>query len=131
MRKAIPVVWSVAAIAALSIPLTISISNAQDSAPKPDVQNRPPIQPGQPGPVGAPTQPAPFPVQSQPGQFRPMGGGGVTMAIDGAYIYLVQGNRIMKISKDDLKITKSAELMPMDRPAGGADRARDGETKSD
>lgn len=43
------------------------------------------------------------------------GGGGVAMQIEGAYIYVVSGNQIFKIEKNDLKIAGKAEL-PGPRP---------------
>jgi hypothetical protein len=49
-----------------------------------------------------------------------MVGGGATMIADGNFLYVLQGNRLMKINKDDLKVAKTGELpMPQGRPNNG------------
>jgi hypothetical protein len=53
-----------------------------------------------------------------------MGGGGVTMIADGSFLYVLQGNRILKISKEDLKVVKTGEIPP---PTPQAPPPRDGE----
>lgn len=99
------------AAAALAIPLTATLSSAQQAGPQP-----PPGGAPQPGFV----QPGPPPNQMRPG----MGGGGVTMIADGSFLYVLQGNRILKISKEDLKVLKTGEIPP---PTPQAPPPRDGE----
>lgn len=66
--------------------------------------NQPPGVPGQPG-------------QGQPGQFRPQGGfgggggGGTAMDSDNSFLYIVQGNMLFKVAKNDLKVLGSTPLM--------------------
>lgn len=110
------------ALCALALPLTLSLSNAQEGAKQPAVDQQQPPPGGPGGPPGG-FQPGP----GQPGQgfngqpgFRPMGGGGgggATMVADGAYLYILQGNRLTKVSKEDLKVARTAEL-PMPQPQG-------------
>ena len=66
------------------------------------------------------------------------GGGGATMIADGNFLYVLQGNRLLKINKDDLKVAKTGELpmmqggfggpgdMPPNRGGGGAGGPRGG-----
>ncbi|HRI42861.1 MAG TPA: hypothetical protein PLL78_02110 [Fimbriimonadaceae bacterium] len=106
------------AAAVLAIPLTATLSNAQQAGPQPPPQGGP-TQPGfgQPGPG------QPFP---PPGQMRPgMGGSGVAMIADGGFLYILQGNRLLKIGKEDLKVVKTGEL-PGPTPPQNTPR-RDGE----
>lgn len=101
------------AAAVLAIPLTATLSNAQQAGP-------------QPPPQGGPTQPAFGQPGPPPGQVRPgMGGGGVAMIADGGYLYVLQGNRLLKIGKEDLKVVKTGEL-PGPTPPQAPPR-RDGE----
>lgn len=107
------------AAAALAIPLTATLSSAQQAGPQPPPQGGPGQPPfGQPGfaqPGGPPA-----------GQMRPgMGGGGVAMIADGGYLYVLQGNRLLKIGKEDLKVVKTGEI-PMPTPPQAPPR-RDGE----
>lgn len=52
------------------------------------------------------------------GQFAPGGfggGGGGSIAVDSDGVYVLQGNRVMKLSKNDLSVIRQAELP---RPQG-------------
>ena len=51
-------------------------------------------------------------------QNRGMGGGGATMVADGDSLYILQGNRMFKVSKSDLRVVKEGNL-PMNPPMGG------------
>jgi len=61
-----------------------------------------------------------------PGQGRmqgPMmgggGGGGAFMVADGAYLYILQGNRLFKVEKESLKVSKEGQLpRPQGMPGG-------------
>lgn len=111
------------AVLALAVPLTLSYSSAQQAGETPSQQGGGFGQPPAGGPAGqgpgfGPGQPP----QGQPGGFqnRPMmGGGGATMIADGNFLYVLQGNRLMKISKEDLKVAKTAELPVMQGGFGG------------
>ena len=80
------------------------------------------------GPPGVPGQPA-------PGQFRPQGGfgggggGGTAMDSDNSFLYIVQGNMLFKVAKNDLKVLGSTPLMqmPQGREGGRGDFARPGQ----
>lgn len=111
------------AVLALAVPLTLSYSSAQQAGEAPSSQGgfgQPPAGgPAGQGPGFGPGQPP----QGQPGGFqaRPMmgGGGGATMIADGNFLYVLQGNRLLKINKDDLKVAKTAELPMMQGGFGG------------
>lgn len=48
------------------------------------------------------------------------GGGGATMVEEGNFLFIVQGNRMFKVNKSDLKVVATGELpRPMGGPAGG------------
>lgn len=113
------------AVAALAVPLTIQTVGAQDAP-----QNPPPGQggafagprdgqrpgqfPGQPGQF--PGQPGPMP------QMMMMGGGSPTMVVDGAFLYILRGNQLIKVQKETLKVVAQGELpMPEMRGPGGPD----------
>lgn len=133
------------AIAATAIPLTVTNAIAQE---KTDTQQGvpPPAGPGQQGGFGGQGggqggfggqggqggqggfqrggqggQPG-FPG----GQGGPMmmgggGGGGTAIVEEGPYLYIVQGNRMFKVNKSDLKVVAQGELpRPMGGPGGGA-----------
>lgn len=104
------------AVLALAVPLTLSYSSAQQAGEAPSSQQGGGF--GQP-PAGGPGGPP----QGQPGGFqnRPMmgGGGGATMIADGNFLYVLQGNRLLKINKDDLKVAKTGELPMMQGGFGG------------
>jgi hypothetical protein len=115
------------AIAATAIPLTVSNAIAQEPPSQAGPgQGAPPagpqggFRPGQGQGQGFPPQgDRPF----QPGQGGPMmgggGGGGTTMVEEGAFLYIVQGNRMYKVNKGDLKVAAQGELpRPMGGPAG-------------
>lgn len=57
------------------------------------------------------------------GQGMMMGGGaggGTTMVEEGSFLFIVQGNRMFKVNKSDLKVVAQGELpRATGRPAGG------------
>ena len=74
------------------------------------------------------------PPPGQPGQFRPQGGfgggggGGTAMDSDNSFLYIVQGNMLFKVAKNDLKVLGSTPLMqmPQAREGFGRGEARPG-----
>lgn len=69
-------------------------------------------QPGQPGGFGGPA--------GQPGGFGGQGGmmgggGGAAMVVDGNTLYILQGNRLLKVNKNSFAVEKEATLP---RPQG-------------
>lgn len=119
--------WLVAgfALVALALPLTITWSFAQESRAVTPPQER---AGGVPGPA------RPFPGQNPPGfapgapmaPMPPMGPGPSTMIVDGGYLYILQGNRLLKVNKNDLKVERETMLPPMrgqvDPPRAAPDR---------
>lgn len=116
-------------IGAIAIPLTITTSFAQEQTKPPvDQQGGPP---GQGGGFGGPPQGGPGQGPGQ-GQFRPGqpmqgggmmmggGGGGTAMVEDGSHLFIVQGNRVFKLGKSDLKVIAAGEL-PRPQMQGGPD----------
>jgi translation initiation factor IF-2 len=95
------------ALVSLSVGVTLKASQAQTAPPPPDRQVR---QPGQ-GQPPFPGQPGQGP---QGGLQRPMqiggGGGGAAMVEDNAFLYVLQGGRLFKVQKSDLKIAAEAML---------------------
>jgi hypothetical protein len=69
-------------------------------------------QPGAGG-QGAPPQGHNFPPMDRQ---MPPGGGGVAMEIEGKFIYVVLGNQLFKVEKDNLRVIERADLHPMQRP---------------
>lgn len=87
-----------------------AIGTAQQAEPAypPMRQDAPMMRPGQ------------GPGQQGPGPM--MGGGGAppTVINDGSYLYILRGNSLLKVAKDDLKVTAQANLpMPMGPRPGG------------
>lgn len=70
------------------------------------------------GPGGAPGQPG------RGFQFQPMGiGGPSTMIGDERNLYILQGNRLIKVKKSDLSIEAEKQLpMPRPQPGGPGNR---------
>ena len=124
---------ALASVALVGTTLTLTLnSNAQLADP-----------PGQ-GPGAGPrggqgfgTNPPPgVPGQPGQGQFRPQGGfggggggGGTAMDSDNSFLYIVQGNMLFKVAKNDLKVLGSTPLMqmPQGREGGRGDFARPGQ----
>ncbi len=95
------------ALLAAAIPLTLTLATAQ-VAPPPDQGVRPGqggFGQGQPGAAGPGGQFG----QRQPGMM--MGGGGAAAIVaDNMFLYIVQGNRLVKVSKADLKVLGETQL---------------------
>lgn len=118
------------AIAATAIPLTITNSIAQEKAPvaQDQFQGQGGFQGGQGQGQGQPPQGG-FRGQGggQPGfpgggqmMMGGGGGGGTAMVEEGLYLYVVQGNRVFKLAKQDLKVLATADLpRAMGGPQGG------------
>lgn len=117
------------ALAGATLTLTLN-SNAQladpgqgpGAGPRGGFQGGPPAAPGQG--FGGPNQGQPGPPGQ--GQFRPQGGfggggGGTAMDSDNSFLYIVQGNMLFKVAKNDLKVLGSTPLqqMPQGREFGG------------
>lgn len=113
-------VWTLGALAlaAVSVPLTLTVSQAQ-VAPPPDQGVRPDqrgsVQPGAAGPGQ---------FQRQPGMM--MGGGAAALTSDNMFLYIVQGNRVFKLSKGDLKVVAETQLGGGMMPGAPEGRARPG-----
>ena len=114
---------ALASVALVGTTLTLTLnSNAQladppaqgpGAGPRGGFQGGPP-PPGQ-GFGGAPGQPVPGPqgqFQRQ-GGFGGGGGGGTAMDSDNSFLYFVQGNMLLKVAKNDLKVLGSTPLMQM------------------
>lgn len=125
MRKNMSsIVLAVIGVSALSIALPMSIASAQQagparvagSAPQDQQFAAPPPRQNR-GQATAPGQPFP---QQNPGIGMRQGGfGGATMVDDDQNLYILQGNRLFKVSKSDLKVLKESNL-PMPQPLNGA-----------
>ncbi|HRJ27326.1 MAG TPA: hypothetical protein PLO61_07445 [Fimbriimonadaceae bacterium] len=112
-------------VGAFTIPLTL---NAQSTSSE-DSQAGGRPGPGQAGPLGPAQgrpqqgQPGPGPMMAPQGPggmaMGPMGGGRgeATMVADGSSLYILMGDRLIKVSKADLKIEKETSLRPT-MPAG-------------
>ncbi|MBV6458295.1 MAG: hypothetical protein HONBIEJF_01421 [Fimbriimonadaceae bacterium] len=106
--------WLVAgfALTALALPLTITWSFAQESRAVPPAQERQGITPGPARPFQGQ-----FPQAGGPGvpmaPMPPMGPGQSTMIVDGGYLYILQGQRLLKVNKNDLRVDREAMLPPM------------------
>jgi hypothetical protein len=99
------------AAAAAVIPFSITSATAQNTS-----QTPPPA-----GPQGVRGQ---FQGQGGPDAFRPMlNNGGSALVSEGDWIFVMQGNRIFKISKNDMRIYGQTDLSqaarPANRPGGG------------
>ncbi|MEQ1823813.1 MAG: hypothetical protein ABL949_15000 [Fimbriimonadaceae bacterium] len=117
-------------VVAIAIPLTMTTSIAQEQTKPPvDQQGNPPPAQGGFGnpPQGGPGQGGPG--QGGPGSFRPGqggqggmmmggGGGGTAMVEDGSNLFILQGNRVFKLSKSDLKVVAQGELPRPQMPGG-------------
>lgn len=103
-------ILSIAGIAALSVAITMGVANAQGQVSDRAGQNQ--LQRGQ--------------QRGMPPQM--MGGGGqAVMLQDGQNLYILQGNRIYKLSKSDLDVVALGNLpmgMRGQRDAGPRDRVR-------
>lgn len=116
------------AIAATAIPLTITNSIAQEKSPvaQDQFQGQGGFQGGQGQGQGQPPQGG---FRGQGGQGFPGGGqmmmgggggGGTAMVEEGLYLYVVQGNRVFKLAKQDLKVLATVDLpRAMGGPQGG------------
>jgi hypothetical protein len=118
------------AVALVGATLSLTMhSNAQGGAAGSgaDVAQGPPGAPGAgprgsqgfPGPPGAPR--GDF-GQGRGGGFPMMGGGGSAMDSDNAFLYVLQGNMLFKVSKSDLRVVGRTPLMDMQMPGGGETR---------
>jgi collagen type IV alpha len=133
-----------AALFALSVTIGVKASQAQGTdtgqvaAPPQQRQGQYQPQPGQGGSPrpdqpgfgqGFPGQPGQPGFPGQPGQMRPMGGGGgmAAMVEDNGYLYILQGGRLMKVQKSDLKVTAETFLMGPGGPGGFPREGRPGE----
>jgi hypothetical protein len=109
-------------LVALAVAIPMGVANAQS-----DDQNPP--QRGDQRTQGGPPQGG---FQGQPGQdMRPdmmqrmggMGGGPATMVTDNAFLYILQGNTLYKVNKNNLEVVGQGMLpMPGPRFEGGPDR---------
>jgi len=117
---------AVLGLVALSISIPLSSARAQIATRQDD------SQPPQPSRARAAMAPDPF--QGQPGMpgmpggmmQGPMMGGGspMTMISDGAYLYVGVDRRVVKISKESMKVVGTCDLGgPQMRPGGMAPRA--------
>ncbi len=136
-------IFAAFAIAAAAIPLTITNAFAQEKAPQAQDQGGAPPPAGFQGGQGFGGGQGQGQGQGQPpqGGFRGQGGqgqgqgfpgggmqmggaggGGTTMVEEGLYLYIVQGNRVYKLLKQDLKVIAQGELpraMGGPQPGGG------------
>ena len=108
---------AVVALAGVTLTLTLN-SNAQLADPQPGQGPGAGPRGGiQGGPPGAPGQFPGGPPPGQPGQFQRQGGfgggGGTAMDSDNSFLYIVQGNMLFKVAKNDLKILGSTPLQQM------------------
>lgn len=123
-------IFAAFAIAAAAIPLTITNAIAQEKAPEAQVQGGAPPPAGFQGGGGFGGGQGQGQGQPPQGGFRGQGGqggqgfpgggmqmgmgggggGGTTMVEEGLYLYIVQGNRVFKLSKQDLKVIAQGEL---------------------
>lgn len=123
-------------IVTLSVALPLSIARAQQAGPQDVAPASPQDQRFAAPPAaqqrgGAPMV-APGGGQFGGGMARGGGMGGATMVDDDAHLYILQGNRLFKVGKSDLRVLKEAMLpmgQPMDQPgrqigAGGGERAK-------
>lgn len=127
-------------ILSLSIPLTLSTAFAQSQkegdkvvTPGQDPVEVAPQQggPGFGGVQGGPPMAGPqggmrgggMPGQGMPpmmgGGMMGGGGGGTAMVTDGDFLFIVQGNRVFKLNKSDLKVVASSDLPRPQMPQGG------------
>lgn len=120
-------------IGAVAIPLTITTSFAQETnatvkqgtsaapASQGGFGNPPQGGPGQGGPPGQGGSQF-RPSQGMPGGGMMMGGGGggggTAMVDDGNSLFIVQGNRVFKLNKSDLKVAAQGELPRPQMPGG-------------
>lgn len=107
-----------AAAAALAVPFTFTVAGAQteaDSTQQPGMAQ----QGGPGGPYPPPTpmpggqggmQPGMVPMGQGPMGPGPMMGGGAAMVVDGAGLYVLQGNRLYRLNKLTLQVEKEAML---------------------
>lgn len=124
-------IFATLAIAAIAVPLTVSNSVAQTQAGQGQAGNPPVAGPtggfrgqgqfgqGQQGQAGGfqgqrgggfqNDQQGRNPFQGQ-AMMAGGGGGGTTMVEEGSYLYIVQGNRMFKVQKGDLKVVVTGEL---------------------
>lgn len=124
------ILYAVGAILAIGVitPLWSTKSFAAD----PNVQQGPPpgsgggfggVQGGAAGPRGG-FQGQGFPAQGMPMQFGGGGGGGTAMVSDNGVLFIVQGNMVYKVNKNDLKVAAMGEL-PRPQPQRPGQPPRD------
>lgn len=98
-----------AAILLMAGGLAVRSSVAQTHEPgSAQVQQAPPPGGFRPGGPGQPVQPG-----FQPGGI---GGGGAAMVVDGGYLYVLSGQRLVKVNKGTFQIENEVNLRPQMRP---------------
>ena len=118
------IVLAVVGLTSLSVALPLSIARAQQAG----LATAAPASPQDQRFVAPPAEQTrgANAVPGQPGQFQPGGGmmrgagmGASTMLDDDSSLYVLQGNRLFKINKSDLRVVKEGMLPgqpPMARP---------------
>jgi hypothetical protein len=120
---------ALAAVALVGTTLTLTLnSNAQGGEP-PAAQGPGAGPRGGQGFGNPPQGPPGQPGQPGQGQFRPQGGfggggggGGTAMDSDNSFLYIVQGNMLFKVAKNDLKVLGTTPLMQMPQGREGFGR---------
>lgn len=108
-------------LVSLSIAIPMGVARAQQGDPDPQQRGggAPPVQ-------GGPPQGGQFrgdmPPEMQRGDMMQrmggMGGGPAAMVTDNAFLYILQGNQLYKVNKNNLEVVGQG-MLPMPMPMGG------------